>query len=466
MGVRVAVLALGTLLLGVTLGATPVQAAPEDFIEACSNGIAVLAPEDNRGLVQDCAILLSARDTLAGDATLDWSADMQIRRWEGVELRDSPPRVFRVDLANKGLSGSIPREVGLLSSIEFLSLWGNHLVGEIPESFVDLVNLRILYLSENNLQGCIPLKLRSIGMNDLHRMGNRYCPPSQREALESCSDSPLLASDCAALIRVVHILTGDSIGWGEWNKYYGNEAVANIVIGDCCPRRVVSLHLTNTNPWALGEIAADIGKLDGLKRLVLTRQKARGQLPRSIGNLKELQVLDLSGNSLTGSVPPEIAGLPNLRYLNLSHNQLEGKIPRLFVSDALESVQLQWNRLEGEIPQTIGTLLGLETLWLHGNRLGGEVPGGLGLLPSLEWLRLGGNEFAGCLPLGIRDVSRHDLDSLNLPDCPEPEPGETGTGLAPTPHAAIPLAVNVGAVLVTLAAVLGIVSGLRTCYRH
>lgn len=46
-----------------------------------------------------------------------------------------------------------------------------------------------------------------------------------------------------------------------------------------------------------------------------------------------------------------------------------------------------------------------------------------------------------------------------------PAPGDTGTGLAPTPHGAVPIAVNVFAVLATALAVLGIVVGFRTRYR-
>ncbi len=463
MGVRVAALALAALLLGLAFGATPAQAAPEDFIEACSNGIAVPRPEDNRGLVQDCAILLSVRDTVAGDGSLDWSPDMPVTGWEGIELKGSPLGVFRVDLAHKGLTGSIPREIALLSDLEFLSLRGNRLVGEIPEALVDLVNLRILYLSENGLQGCIPWGLHSVGMNDLHRMGNRYCPPSRSEALKSCSNGSLRVEDCAAITRIVFALTGYGV---SWNKYYGNDSVSNIEIGGCCPSRIISLHLKNVNPWDLGEILTDIGELDGLVRLVISRQNVSGSIPPSIGNLKNLQVIDLSENKLTGTIPPEIARLPNLRLLNLSHNQLEGEIPRQFGSSVLESVQLQWNHLEGEIPQSIAALPRLERLWLHGNRLGGQIPEGLGLLPSLGWLRLSGNEFTGCLPPGLGAPLRHDAGQLNLPDCPEPEPGDTGTGLVPTAPAAIPLAVNAAAVLATLAAALGIVAGVRTSYRR
>ncbi len=44
----------------------------------------------------------------------------------------------------------------------------------------------------------------------------------------------------------------------------------------------------------------------------------------------------------------------------------------------------------------------------------------------------------------------------------DPEPADTGTGLAPTPHGALPAAVNVFAIVATAVATLGIVAGLRS----
>ena len=41
----------------------------------------------NTALISDCEALLAARDTLAGDATLNWSADRPIEGWDGVTVR-------------------------------------------------------------------------------------------------------------------------------------------------------------------------------------------------------------------------------------------------------------------------------------------------------------------------------------------------------------------------------------------
>ena len=40
--------------------------------ESCPTGTAVPLPADNPGLVEDCVVLLTAKDTLAGSAILNW----------------------------------------------------------------------------------------------------------------------------------------------------------------------------------------------------------------------------------------------------------------------------------------------------------------------------------------------------------------------------------------------------------
>ncbi len=79
---------------------------------ACANGGAVEDPEARPGLVADCVALLASRDALRGEASLDWGGDLAIGRWEGVAVGGEPPRVVRLDLRGKGLTGAIPRGLG------------------------------------------------------------------------------------------------------------------------------------------------------------------------------------------------------------------------------------------------------------------------------------------------------------------------------------------------------------------
>ena len=55
-------------------------------------------PASNPGLVSDCEALLASRDTLAGTATLNWSADTPIADWDGITLEGTPQRVTKLSL--------------------------------------------------------------------------------------------------------------------------------------------------------------------------------------------------------------------------------------------------------------------------------------------------------------------------------------------------------------------------------
>ena len=115
---------------------------------------------NNPALSSDCTILLAARDTLAGRGTLDWSTDTPISGWEGVTVSGAPMRVTELDLGNRGLTGTIPAELGSLTGLRVLSLMDNKLTGAIPVELGNLTNLTELHLGGNLLTGCIPGSLR------------------------------------------------------------------------------------------------------------------------------------------------------------------------------------------------------------------------------------------------------------------------------------------------------------------
>ena len=119
---------------------------------------------------------LTARDTLAGTASLNWSADTPITEWNGVVLGENvgtcdrnppcPHGSKREDtegvgsLANLGglsnLTGEIPPAGRPDVSVSFRN---NQLTGEIPPELGGLSNLTLLYLHANQLTGEIPPEL-------------------------------------------------------------------------------------------------------------------------------------------------------------------------------------------------------------------------------------------------------------------------------------------------------------------
>ena len=141
----------------------------------CLDGGAIGDSEDNADLALDCETLLSLRDELAGDGSLDWSAGISMSEWDGVTVRGSQLRVSGLALGSHMLTGQIPSDLMLVSGLEELDLSDNALTGPIPPGLAALDELRELLLSGNNLSGCVPEVLRKVKTNDLAQLDIPHC---------------------------------------------------------------------------------------------------------------------------------------------------------------------------------------------------------------------------------------------------------------------------------------------------
>ena len=134
--------------------------ASAEWLAACANGQAVPDAANNAGLVDDCAILLEARDILAGDgAPLDWSADRPVAEWSSVAVGGEPPRVTRLRATGLDLRGRIPPALAGLTHLNGLDLRDNLLTGGVPPALGRIPVLRLLDLRDNELGGAIPEEL-------------------------------------------------------------------------------------------------------------------------------------------------------------------------------------------------------------------------------------------------------------------------------------------------------------------
>ena len=309
---------------------------------------------NNPGLVSDCATLLAARDTLAGIATLNWSANTPITQWLGITISGVPGRVTELFLSRRGLTGEIPAELGRLSNLWYLGLPRNHLTGGIPTELGNLSNLRTLRLDRNQLTGEIPTEL-----------GN--------------------------LSNLTWLDLGSNQLTGEIPTEFGN--LSNL-----------RLLLLGRNQLT-GEIPPELGGLSNLQYLSLFANQLTGEIPTEFGNLSNLESLRLSNNQLTGEIPPELGRLSNLTYLGPSNNQLTGEIPReLGNLPNLTKLYLGYNQLTGEIPASLGDLSNLTLLHLYSNQLTGEIPKELGNLSKLQYLDLAHNQLTGEIPKELGDL--------------------------------------------------------------
>ena len=205
-----------------------------------------------------------------------------------------------MQLSDNQLTGAIPTELGSLTNLEVLSLWGNQLTGPIPAELGSLTNLEQLGLSQNQLAGPIPSALsRLTSLEALSLWGNE------------------LSGEIPVELGTLANLTSLSLSQ--------NQLIGPIPtwLGSLTSLQVLSL-------WGnqlTGPIPSALSTLTNLERLSLSQNQLTGPIPTWLGSLANLQVLSLWGNQLTGPIPASLGSLTKLEELFLSGNQLTGCIP-------------------------------------------------------------------------------------------------------------------------------------------
>ena len=309
------------------------------YLRTCSDGVAVPNATSTPGLVADCDALLRAKAVLEGDGTaLNWSVDLALTSWDGVSVSSAPSRVTELNLSRRGLTGSIPPQLGSLTNLERLDLHRNQLTGSIPTQLGSLSNLQYLNLHTNQLTGGIPTQLGSL--TSLQRL--------------FLSTNGLTGSIPTQLGNLTSLL---------YLSLNGNQLT--------------------------GSIPSQLGSLINLRGLNLSANQLTGSIPTQLGSLTNLLTLTLSANQLTGSIPTQLGNLTNLRQLDLRDNQLTGSIPTQLGSlTDLFNLDLADNQLTGSIPSQLGSL-DLTFLYLRDNRLTGCIPAALRDVPLNDLNRLG-----------------------------------------------------------------------------
>ena len=325
---------------------------------------------DLTGLVADCNTLLDLKDDLTGtrSGSLNWSADTAMDSWDGITVAKTPPRVTRLELARKGLTGTIPEELANLTNLEKLALWENQLTGPIPAALGHLTMLNTLWLSNNRLSGAIP---------------SQWGAPT--------GPSPLTA------LRELRLAS---------NRLSG---AIPPTLGSLQELRYLSLGENQLS----GSIPKELGNLTNLAELVLDSNQLSGAIPSELGNLTRLTSLGLQYNQLTGLVPPELGNLTRMWSLTFHSNQLTGPIPPELGNLTMAIfLYMDNNRLSGEIPEELGNLTGIHEITLNGNPLTGPIPAELSDPAELTRLWLHDTRWTGTIPAEL--VARTEQNTLTM----------------------------------------------------
>ena len=219
--------------------------------EQCLYGRAVHDPDTNQALLNDCAVLLEAKNILGAEPSLNWSADVPMEEWEGVTLGGSPQRVTGLHFKDRGLKGELAVELDYLWGLEELDLTGNQLTGGMPH-FGNSRSLEFLNLGANRLSG---------------EINPGWSMPSDLEVL----------------------------------YLYNNKLSSEIPsqLGDL--ENLAALGLDGNR--LSGEIPRELGKLKNLDEVHLTNNRLVGNIPDELAEIPNLYGLFLSGNDLSGCIP-------------------------------------------------------------------------------------------------------------------------------------------------------------------
>ncbi|KAG7620362.1 Leucine-rich repeat, partial [Arabidopsis suecica] len=304
-------------------------------------------------------------------------------------------------------------------SMNYLFSSNNRFSGEIPKTICELDNLWILVLSNNNFSGSIPRCFENLHLYVLHLRNNNLSGIFPEEAISHRLQSfdvghnlfsgelPKSLINCSALefLNVEDNRINDTFpSWLELlpnlqilvlrsNEFHGpisspgdSLSFPRLRIFDISENRFTGVLPSDYfAPWSAMSSVVDIkdriiqdivGSYQDLyyhNSVVLTNKGLNMELVGS--DFTIYKTIDVSGNRLQGDIPESIGLLKELIVLNMSNNAFTGHIPpSLSNLSNLQSLDLSQNRLSGSIPGELGELTFLARMNFSYNRLEGPIP--------------------------------------------------------------------------------------------
>lgn len=314
-------------------------------------GTGLICPFSSREIL---TILYETTNGKGWDNNQNWLAELPLGQWAGVDT-DREGQVIRLSLPYNGLLGTLPPEIGLLSSLRSLDLRGNWgLTGPLPDELFELSGLETLRLTRVGLGGPLtPAIGRLLSLKELELNWTGLGGPLPPE------------------------------------------------IGNLGRLEVLDLSANDL----VGQIPPELGNLSRLEELEMWYNDFSGTIPAELGNLSELTLLDIENSGLTGNIPASLGNLRKLKTLWLNDNELTGPIPATMGGMArVRRILLHGNNLEGPFPEGLGQLSELEELWLGGNAgLTGPLPLDLANLGRLSTFKAGGTDLCATADPELRE---------------------------------------------------------------
>ncbi|KAF8766050.1 hypothetical protein HU200_007896 [Digitaria exilis] len=308
-----------------------------------------------------------------------------------------------LDWSYNKLSGmGLPSSLANCRRLETLDMSGNRLLsGPIPRFLRAFKQLKKLALAGNSFTGEIPDAghlcgtLTELDLSSNQLIGGLPASFSRCRLLEVLDlSSNQLSGDF--VVTVISKISSLRVLRLPFNNITGANPLPTLAF-ECPLLEVIDLGSNALD----GEIMPDLcSSLPSLQRLLLPNNHLVGTVSPSLGSCSNLESLDLSFNLLIGQIPTEVLLLPRLVDLVMWANDFSGEIPDKLCSSSatLETLVISYNNFTGSIPPSITRCVNLIWVSLASNRLTGSVPSGFGNLQKLAILQLHKNALSGKVP--------------------------------------------------------------------
>jgi Leucine-rich repeat (LRR) protein len=332
-------------------------------------------------------------------------------------------------LAGFNMTGSIPTELGLLTTLESIGFMINDLEGTIPTELCNLKELKSLQLSYNTMQGKIPDCIGDLQMLEILDLSDNVFDGTLPSSLMSITTLRGLYVDD-------NYFDGNPVDiWQGLTSIESLHAYDNDFTGDIRSLFAPAVH---TELQLLDISHNDFTCEDGFPNHLLamsslvvldaSANKLSGKFPSIIEVNPKLMFLSMYDNSIGGKITGSIKNLTNLFHIDVSNNQLTGTmVSELGQIQTLARVYLSNNpNLEpGDVPESYANLTMLRELSLRNTSRIGPLPDFLAQNEDLMLLDLGSNNFSGPVPSSWKNLTNMEYMLLNANHDIDGDPSET-----------------------------------------
>ncbi|KAL3639118.1 mitogen activated protein kinase [Castilleja foliolosa] len=204
----------------------------------------------------------------------------------GIDVLLNMTLLKEVWLHSNGFTGPLP-DFSDLKNLETLSLRDNSFTGLVPLSLVNLESLKVVNLTNNLLQGPMPVFKEPVSV-DMTRDTNSFC-------LKQPGDCDPRVDLLLSIVKSMNYPRKFSENWK------GND-VCDDWLGITCNNGNITI-VNFENMGLTGTISPDFAFFKYLQRLVLANNNLTGTIPEKLATLSGLMELDVSNNHLFGKTP-------------------------------------------------------------------------------------------------------------------------------------------------------------------